>query len=162
MVNWPSRPTGAPSTSARWPASRGILHLAEHGAGTGPRVAIDAPTILAAWRIGDYFKAATINAFIEMGTDQGTADARYLLQRIERLGQGEVSERDLHVASSRARFKTKRDLRPALDRLIDHGYLIPLPAPEPTGGRPASPRYRIHPVIAKPHNTQKAAHDGLL
>ena len=61
---------------------------------------------MAAWRIGDYFKAATINAFIEMGTDQGTADTRYLLQRIERLGQDEVTERDLHVASSRARFKT--------------------------------------------------------
>ena len=43
-------------------------------------------TILAAARIGAYFKANAINAFAEMGTDQGTADAVYLLDRVHRLG----------------------------------------------------------------------------
>jgi replicative DNA helicase len=57
--------------------------LAEHGSDKGPKTPVTAVTILAASRIGAYFKANAINAFIEMGTDQGTADAVYLLDRIE-------------------------------------------------------------------------------
>ena len=113
------------------------------GADKGPREAVSAQTVLAAWRIGEYFKANAINAFVEMGADKVTADAVYLLERVCHLGQDELSERDLHVAS-RPRFKTKADLKPALDRLVDHGYLSPLPIPKQEGvGRPASPRYRV-------------------
>ena len=45
---------------------------------------------------------------------------------------------------------------PALDRLVEHGYLFPLAAAEPTGGRPASPRYRVHPVCTKGTEGTKA------
>ena len=52
------------------------------------------------------------------------------------------------------RFKTAEDLRPALHRLVDHGYLSPLPKPRPVGaGRPASPRYRVHKMIAETAQT---------
>jgi len=125
-----------------------ILHLAEHGAATGLQEPVSAHTVLAASRIGDYFRAAAINAFAEMGTDRGTADAIYLLGRIRQLGQDEVSERDLHVAG-RSVFKKKADLTPALERLVEHGYLIRLPD-APTGGRPASPRYEVHPRCTEP------------
>ena len=127
----------------------GILHLAEHGADKGPRQPVSAQTVMAAARIGEYFKAEAINAFAEMGTDQGTADAAYLLERISHLGQDEVSERDIHVASSRSRFPKKADLKPVLSLLVDHGYLALLPKPEPTGGRPASPRYQVHPSVTQ-------------
>ena len=136
LADWGSKFAGAVARIA------GILHLAQHGP-EGSRSSIDEQTILAASRIGDYFKAAAINAFIEMGTDPVTADAVYLLERIHRLGQDEISERELHGAS-RSRFKTKADLKPALNRLVDHGYLIPQPAPkQERPGRPASPRYRV-------------------
>ena len=143
LADWGAKYVGAVARIA------GILHLAEHGADKGPREPVSAQTIMAAARIGDYFKAGAINAFAEMGTDQATADAVYLLERIQpsRPGRG-VRARSAR-RRSRARFKTKQDLRPALDRLVDHGYLVPLPAPEPTGGRPASPRYRVHKVIAE-------------
>jgi replicative DNA helicase len=137
LADWGAKYVGAVARIA------GMLHLAEHGADKGPREPVSANTIIAAWRIGDYFKAAAINAFAEMGTDQGTADAVYLLERIRHLGQDEVSERDLFTAASRGRFKTTEDLRPALHRLVDHGYLVRLPKPNPTGGRPASPRYMV-------------------
>jgi replicative DNA helicase len=137
LADWGSKLPGAVARIA------GILHLAEHGADIGPREPVSAQTVKAAARIGEYFKAAAINAFAEMGTDQGTADAIYLLERIRRLAQDEMSERDLHVAS-RSRFKTKADLKPVLNRLVDHGYLTPLPVPKQEGaGRPASPRYRV-------------------
>jgi hypothetical protein len=141
LADWGAKYAGAIARIA------GILHLAEQGPEVGPKAAITAQTIESAWRIGKYFKACAINAFTEMGTDYVTADAVYLLGRIASLGVDEVSERDLHAASSRARFKTKADLMPALDRLVDCGYVAPIP-PERSGqrGRPASPRYQIHPL----------------
>jgi len=142
LADWGAKYVGAVARIA------GIIHLAQHGADGGPRTPVDAMTVVAANRIGDYFKASAINAFAEMGGDRGTSDAIYLLGRIRNLGQDEVSERDLHVAS-RPVFKTKADLIPALDRLIDHGYVIRLPAQKATGGRPASPRYKVHPVCTK-------------
>lgn len=119
----------------------GILHLAAHGSNDGPKRSIDVQTILAASRIGDYFKAAAINAFIEMGADPVTADAIYLLARIHHLGLEELSERDMQRTAGR--FHTGLQLRPALRRLIEHGYLTQLPTQNPTGGRNASPRYRV-------------------
>jgi replicative DNA helicase len=149
LADWGAKYVGAIARIA------GMLHLAEHGADKGPKTPVTAQTILAASRIGEYFKACAIRAFNEMGTDRATADAVYLLERIGRLRQDEVSERDLHVAC-KSRFKKKADLLPALDRLVEHGYLFPLAAAEPTGGRPASPRYRVHPVCTKGTEGTKA------
>jgi replicative DNA helicase len=139
LADWGAKYVGAIARIA------GIIHLATLGADKGPLEPVTAETILQASRIGTYFKAAAINAFAEMGTDQGTADAVYLLERTGRIDQNEVSERDLHVAT-RPRFKTKADLMPALERLVEHGYLIPIEVPATTGGgRPPSPRYAVHP-----------------
>jgi replicative DNA helicase len=137
LADWGAKFVGAIARIA------GIIHLAEHGSDAGPKTPVTAETILRAARIGAYFKSSAINAFIEMGTDSGTNDAVYLRERVHRLGVEEVSERDLHVAS-KSRFKKKDDLIPVIARLVDHGYLVPLPVPEPTSaGRPASPRYRV-------------------
>ena len=40
-------------------------------------------------------------------------------------------------------------IKPRRDRLADHGYLAPMPPPKPTGGRPASPRYKVHALVAR-------------
>jgi replicative DNA helicase len=119
----------------------GILHLALHGPDAGVRTPIAAATVHAAHRVGSYYKACATRAFAEMGADALTSDAIYLLHRIKQLNESEFSERDMHVATQ-SRFKTKDALQPALSRLVDHGYLQPLPV-EPTGGRPASPRYAV-------------------
>jgi hypothetical protein len=137
LADWGAKYVGAVARIA------GILHLATYGEAGAHGKAVEAATVEAAYRIGTYFKVCAINAFSEMGSDQVTADAGYLWERIEHLGQDEVSERDMHAAC-RSRFPTKADLRPALARLVDHGYLMPLPRPEPTGGRPASPRYKVY------------------
>jgi replicative DNA helicase len=151
LADWGAKYVGAIARIA------GIIHLAEHGSDTGPKTPVTAETILRASRIGAYFKASAINAFIEMGTDSGTNDAVYLLDRVHRLGVEEVSERDLHVAS-KSRFKKKEDLLPPIARLVDQGYLIPLPKPEPTGGRAASLRYRVWTTEQKEHKEQKGRH----
>jgi replicative DNA helicase len=143
LADWGAKYVGAVARIA------GILHLAEHGAETGPRKAVEAQTILAASRIGNYFKVSAIKAFTEMATDRGITDATYLLERIGRIDTDEVSVRDLFTACSRSRFKTVNDLMPAIERLIDHGYMYPLPPSKPTGGRPASPRFKVHKSVAE-------------
>lgn len=147
LADWGAKYVGAVARIA------GILHLAEHGADKGPQTAITAVTIRAASRIGMYLKAAAINAFVEMGIDEGTADAVYLLERIQRLGADEVSERDMQRAC-KSRFPSREAMLPALNRLKEHGYLTPVPV-APTGGRPASLRYRLRVVgTKKPKGTE--------
>jgi hypothetical protein len=140
LADWGSKYIGAVGRIA------GNLHLAEHGAEQGVRRSVEDKTILAAARIGEYFKACAINAFAEMGTDRVTADAVYLLDRIATMDADEVSERDLFTASSRGKFKSMADLVPALHRLVDHRYLALMKTSKPTRGRPASPRYKVHPA----------------
>lgn len=138
----------------------GLLHLGEHGE-AGHSWPVRVETIKAAERIGRYFKAAAINVFNQMGTDPDTADAVYLLGRVEYLCQrgdtDEVSARELFTASSRPRFPDMAAMMPALKRLVEHGYLIQLPAAKPTGGRPASPRFKVHPLAAQAAKPQKGA-----
>jgi replicative DNA helicase len=138
LVDWGAKYAGAVARIA------GIIHLADHGAGAGTCSSVSVVTIRAAERIGEYFKAAAINVFSEMGTDQVTADAIYLLDRIAAMGVDEVSERDLFTASSRGKFKSMANLAPALRRLVDHRYLNQMPTSKPSRGRPASPRYGVH------------------
>jgi hypothetical protein len=146
----------SPSTLTEWGGKyagalvriAGLLHLAEQGE-PGLRVPLAAKTILAAERLGDYYKATAINVFTRMA-DPDIADAVYLLGRVVSLDGPEVSERDLFSASSRPRFPTVAAMKPALERLVDHGYLIPREQPKkPGGGRPPSPRYSVHPASAE-------------
>jgi replicative DNA helicase len=138
LKDWGAKYVGAIARIA------GMLHLAELGAEHGPITPVTAETILKAQRIGAYFRAAAINAFIQMGTDQAIADAAYLLRRIEKIaGDGdELSERDMHQAC-RSRFRKKDALVVAVGVLVDHGYLIPQQTNQATGGRPPSPRYKV-------------------
>ena len=132
----------------------GLLHLGEHGEKLGRSYPIQPETIAAAERIGQYFKAAAINVFATMNGDPATADAMYLLERVDRRVQDagkpvEVSARDLFTDSSRPRFPNMAAMVPALTKLADHGYLIPVAVPKATGGRPASPRFRTPNTSAK-------------
>ena len=125
----------------------GILHFALHGVKSEDEydsweIPVAVQTISAAMRIGEYFRASAINTFLEMGADKITTDAEYLLDRIRHLGFDEVSEQELH-ARCQSRFHKKADLKPAVDRLVDHGFLVPLPPGGPTGGRPKSPSYTV-------------------
>lgn len=135
LADWGAKFVGAVARIA------GIIHFAELGPQRGPRTAVTAETITAAYSLGRYYKACAIKAFTAMGTDIGTADADYLLDRIRHLDAEEVSERDMQRAAKR--FKTRDQLIPAVERLVDHGWLIPMEVPKPTNGRPPSRRYRV-------------------
>jgi hypothetical protein len=135
LVDWGSKHVGAIVRIA------GLLHIYAMGVGAAVRAPITAETIVNANRVGDYFLACARKAFATMGTDRVTADAMYLLARINSLEIDVVSERDMQRAAKR--FKTREELLPAVDRLLDHGWLVPLADKGPTGGRSASPRYQV-------------------
>jgi replicative DNA helicase len=126
---WGSKYAGAVARIA------GLIHLAEHGADKQ----VDATTVQRANRIGEYFKACAVNAF----TDNGMADAAYLLERLK--GLDKVSERDAH-RRCQGRFKTKDEMLPAWTQLIDYGYLDRVEEPEPgekRRGQKPSPCYTV-------------------
>ena len=148
LADWGGKYVGAVARIA------GILHLAEHGPEAGPRSPVTAQHHPRPPRIGDYFKACAINAFTEMGTDHVIADAVYLLDRIERLGADEVSERDLSRGSRvQVPDQGRHGARAGPARRSR------LPGPDarekPTGGRPASRATKSTPTRQKPHNIQK-------
>jgi hypothetical protein len=141
LTEWGSKYVGAVVRIA------GLLHLAAHGE-AGHSTPVQADTIRAAERIGRYFKAAAINVFTRMA-DPDIAAAVYLLDRVASLDAEEVSERDVFSRCNRSRFPTTAVMAPALNRLVEHGYLIPLEQTKKLGGgRPASPRYKVHPHAA--------------
>lgn len=138
LKDWGSKYVGAVVRIA------GLLHLAEHGS-VGVRTPITPETVLAALRIGTYFKSHAVRAFDVMQTDQAAAEMTFVLDRILRTGETELSERDIH-RETRSRFHTADSLRPVLANLVDRNYLMPLPEPEQTGrGRPRSRRFALHP-----------------
>jgi hypothetical protein len=65
------------------------------------------------------------NAFAEMGMDRDTAAAVYLLDRIHSLGSPRCPSVTCNGRLSDS--SPERDLLPALNRLVEHGYLIPMP-----------------------------------
>lgn len=133
----------------------GNLHFGVHGA-EGFRTPIDVTTMNNAAEIGGYFLACAVNTFAEMGTDQTTNDAVYLLERIRALGCDEVSERDMFSGCNRSRFPSMAAMIPALDRLVDHGYLAPQKQSKKVGGgRAPSPLYKVHPSVAFVANAAK-------
>lgn len=123
----------------------GLLHLAEHGE-PGHRIPVSLGTLIRAQRIGTYYKHHAVAAFDQMRLDQTIAEAHYLLDVLTRLNVTSVSRRDLFTAVSRGRFRRAADLDPAINVLIEHGWLAEIPTEPPGGrGRPPSPRWYVHP-----------------
>ena len=143
LVQWGGKYVGAIARIA------GILHLVEHGPVEGPLTPVEPEMIDLAHEVGFYYRGCAIKAFMELAVDEVTADASYLLSKIGRLEVDELSEREMHQATDQ-RFKTKNQLMPALQRLIDFGWVARIPAENSTGpGRRPSPRYRLHPLCTQ-------------
>jgi hypothetical protein len=139
ITDWASKLVGATTRIA------GLLHLA-----TGARTSdISATTIDAAARVGHYYLAHALAVFDTMAADQLADDANAVLDWILRAERTRFTRREAFTGLSRARFRTVADLEPALNHLTDHGFIRSGPAAAPTGGRPASPSFDVHPRAAE-------------
>ncbi|MER6810740.1 DUF3987 domain-containing protein [Spirillospora sp. NPDC000708] len=137
MTDWGGKYVGAVLRIAA------LLHIAEHFR-EGWNRPISLATFQNARQIGEYFTVHAQAAYDAIGADPAVADARALLDWIERTGTTQFGARD--VLSSLRRFKKVADLDPALRVLESHGWIRRLPAPPRTGrGRKAGPVYETHP-----------------
>jgi replicative DNA helicase len=120
------------------------LHLGDNG-GRGSMV-IPAGTVDRAIALGEYFTAHALNVLTAFGADPVALDAEYLLTRVQSLPRRltGITAREIHQAA-RARFRARKDMDPALQRLVENGHLIEIgrPANTPKRGRPTSEMYRL-------------------
>ncbi|HEY3718421.1 MAG TPA: YfjI family protein [Jatrophihabitantaceae bacterium] len=144
ITEWASKHIGATIRIA------GLLHLATHRDAT--RRPIGPDTIHNAARIGTYYLGHALAVFDLMGSDPMVDDARHVLDWITRTRTAHFTRRELFRAMPRGRFAKVGDLDPVLDLLDQHGYIRPRPdaQPRPTGGRPPSPTYDVHPAVTEP------------
>lgn len=149
VVDWASKLTG---TTAR---IAGLLHLADLLA-TAWTQPVGIRHVDAAARVGQYFLAHALATFDRMGADPALDDARHLLDWALRTGRESFTRREAFSALSRLRFRKVTDLDPALQTLLDHGYLRRADSPQTRGaGRPASPRWEVHPASANSAQSAK-------
>ena len=83
--------------------------------------------------IAEFLSAHAVAAYQIMGADGEYENARYLWRRISSTGQDEMSKRDLFNIC-RGRFKRVEDMEPALQALVNMGYIREIEIA--TGGRP--------------------------
>ena len=151
MVDWASKLNGAIARLA------GLLYVAEVlPIGWGQPV--PGRYLDAAARLGHYFLGHALAVFDQMGADPTIDDANAVLDWISRTGAERFTCRDAFTGLSRARFrKSHRPRSPA--HAARSPRLPPLSCPRrtaPTGGRPSSPVWEVHPRAAK---AAKAAED---
>ncbi|GAA3759643.1 hypothetical protein HDA32_004732 [Spinactinospora alkalitolerans] len=128
-----------------------LIHLGAHPS-NGWRIPVDADTMAAAIRLGEYFTAHALATFDHMGADPDLAAARTLMAWIERKRPERFTARDAFRTLPRGTFRKAADLAPALETLEGYGWIRQEPAPPPSrkGGRPPSPAYQVHPDISGP------------
>lgn len=142
VADWASKLVGATVRLA------GLLHLGAHLTDGWGR-AIDLETMVRAVDLAGYFTAHALAAFDQMGVDPALEGARVVLDWLARTQPTAFTRRDAFTSLSRTQFPKVGDLDPALELLVEHGYIRPLSQEPRTGpGRPRSPVYLVHPSLA--------------
>lgn len=99
--------------------------------------------------MGHYFLGHALAVFDQMGADPTIDDAHAVLDWISRTGSEQFTRRNAFTGLSRARFRKVTDLEAPLTLLEAHGYVRRAAPAAPTGGRPSSPVWEVHPSAAK-------------
>lgn len=137
LADWGSKLLGAIVRIAA------LLHLTELGEEAFIR-RVSRDCLERAITIGWYFRAQAIAAFAEMQTDPETEAAIYLQQRLRAHDAEVITFRDMLRLARK--FRSAEELRPSVNRLIDHGWLYPLEQQRTGPGRPAE-QFRRHPQL---------------
>jgi hypothetical protein len=125
-------------------------------------------TVRRALCFGEYLISHARAAYSAMGADVGVEHAKHLLAWLKREERTVISKRDLHQGT-RTRFPRIGMMEPALQLLVEHGFLVPQTPATQDGkpGRPAGPCYDINPHLytlnsstQNTQNTQKGEPGG--
>jgi hypothetical protein len=138
LADWASKLVGHTARIA------GLLSLASN-VDTGWKVDVSAACVADAIKIAEYLIAHAVIAFDTMHFDPLVEDARALVNWISE--REHFTRREI-MQSHRRRFSTVDDIKPALNLLCEHEFIVELPRERPTGrGRPPGPKYIVNPRI---------------
>lgn len=125
-----------------------LLHAAE-AVHTGNKPwdwPITGETMTRTLQLAGYLVAHARAAFAEMGTDPLVEQARFVLGWLERKDLRTFTQRDLFEGvKGDPRFKRVESLRPAIDLLLEHGWLRRREAERTGPGRKPSPMFELNP-----------------
>ena len=122
----------------------GLLHCAQH-TNSAAKIAISPDTAESAIKIGKYFLRHALCAYSLMGTDKALRGAKYILKKLKTQDKRELTKYQIHRLC-RGEFPRVEDATPAIELLIEHGYLRERTYSAPTGGRPRANGYLLNPI----------------
>lgn len=129
-----------------------LMHAAEVQ-GNPAEVPISQEVMEAAVGIAEFLGPHAEAAYQVMGADQDYEDAKYLWRRIEGTGQDELTKNDL-LQLTRGKFKKAESMEPAMQMLIDLGYVRRETRKTGGKGRP-SEIVTVNPYAVNTVNTEK-------
>ncbi len=141
-----------------------IMHLVQTDRPEPWEVPVSLPVIesaieLARWSV-DHAEAVILG--LMSGSDGPLDDAAYLMRWIRDRAFVEFSRRDAQV-HGRSRFDGEpRRLDAALELLVDHAWIRPLPMPPTTAGRPPSTRFAVRPDLCGGRTIPPARDSGVI
>ena len=139
MSDWGGKCAGAALRLA------GILHCIKNR--TCPDDALVSElTMKRATKIMAYFLKHAKYAYSVMGANKTLHEAKYLLRRLESQSKQELTKSGIYHLRRNKCFKKTDDMIPALDLLIDYGYLKKKSYSIATGGRPRGDSYLLNPL----------------
>lgn len=122
----------------------GLLHCVQH-TNSAAKIAISPDTVESAIKIGKYFLRHALCAYSLMGTDRALRGAKYILKKLKTQDKRELTKYQIHRLC-RGEFPRVEDATPAIELLIEHGYLRERTYSAPTGGRPRAKGYLLNPI----------------
>ena len=138
MRDWGGKITGAMVRIAA------LMHAAE-AQGNPTETPISPEVMAGATSIAEFLSAHAVAAYQIMGADETTESAKYLWRKIERIGQPEISKRDL-FRCVRGKFKKAEYMEDPLRVLVEYGYIRVENVERDGAGRKASPRIKVNPL----------------
>ena len=128
MAEWGGKLVGAAMRIAA------LIHCAE-APGNPADSSISGDTACKAIGIAEHLGCYARAAYRSMGTDEELADARYLWGRLENTGREEMTQSELFDIC-KGKFRTVDEMEPAMQKLIDMGYVKRQKKNEGKRGRP--------------------------
>lgn len=123
----------------------GLLHCVQHKE-LADEIAISSDTAKHAIKIGKYFLRHALCAYSIMGADKALRGAKHILKKLQNQDKRELTKYQIHRLC-RGEFPRVEDTIPAIELLIEHGYLRERTYLAPTGGRPRANGYILNPLF---------------
>ena len=123
----------------------GCMHCAKHSSNPAETL-VSEKTMRQAVKISKYFIEHAKYAFSLMGKDKALHGAQYILKRLKLHHRQEISKYQIFRLCRSKHFSKADDILPALELLIEYGYIKEHIDPAPTGGRPKGSIYILNPL----------------